>query len=203
VETGHLDGHAPKTSLQAFLPNREITGDRAVVEWVVHGARGTAIALTASADRAGTVRTEVTLGLMAPRVPHHAADGAAASAAARRARPRPAGAAGGERPRVDRRPGAPAGCGPHHRGARGSSATLISGYTCACATGASSAAFVGITVQLRPTWCGCCTSGSEAQVRASSTTGLCRQRLTRCRSARWTGQQTTTSVVLSRRIDRC
>jgi len=32
-----------------------------VVEWVVSGERGTAIALTASADRAGTVRTEVTL----------------------------------------------------------------------------------------------------------------------------------------------
>ncbi len=58
---GHLDGHAPKTTLQAFLPNREVTADRAVVEWVVHGARGTAIALTATADRAGTVRTEVTL----------------------------------------------------------------------------------------------------------------------------------------------
>jgi murein tripeptide amidase MpaA len=61
VEAGHLDGHAPKNSLQAFQPNREVTGDRAVAEWVVHGARGTAIALTASADRAGTVRTEVTL----------------------------------------------------------------------------------------------------------------------------------------------
>jgi murein tripeptide amidase MpaA len=61
VETGHLDGHAPKNSLQAFQPNREITGDRAVAEWIVHGARGTAIALTAHADRAGTVRTEVTL----------------------------------------------------------------------------------------------------------------------------------------------
>jgi hypothetical protein len=61
VEAGHLEGHAPKTSLQAFLPNREVTGDRAVVEWVVHGARGTAISLTATADRAGTVRTEVTL----------------------------------------------------------------------------------------------------------------------------------------------
>jgi hypothetical protein len=57
----HLEGHAPKASLQAFLPNREITGDRAVTEWVVRGARGTAIALTATADRAGTVRTEVTL----------------------------------------------------------------------------------------------------------------------------------------------
>jgi len=61
VEAGHLDGHAPKTSLQAFLPNREVTADRAVVEWVLHGPRGTAVALTATADRAGTVRSEVTL----------------------------------------------------------------------------------------------------------------------------------------------
>jgi murein tripeptide amidase MpaA len=58
---GHLEGHAPKTSLQAFVPGRELTGDRAVVEWVVNGARGTRIALTATADRAGTVRTEVAL----------------------------------------------------------------------------------------------------------------------------------------------
>jgi hypothetical protein len=61
VEAGHLEGHAPKTSLQAFLPNRDVTGDRAVVEWVVHGPRGTPIALSAHADRAGNVRTEVTL----------------------------------------------------------------------------------------------------------------------------------------------
>ncbi|MCC7150792.1 MAG: carboxypeptidase, partial [Rubrivivax sp.] len=60
-EGPHLEGHAPKTSLQAFLPHREITADRAVVEWIVHGARGTAISLTATADRAGTVRAEVTL----------------------------------------------------------------------------------------------------------------------------------------------
>ncbi len=57
----HLEGHAPKNSLLAFLPNRDITGDRAVVEWVVRGARGTAIALAATADRAGTVRCQVTL----------------------------------------------------------------------------------------------------------------------------------------------
>jgi murein tripeptide amidase MpaA len=61
VEGTHLEGHAPKSSLVAFLPNKEITGDRAVVEWVVRGARGVKIALTATADRAGTVRTEVTL----------------------------------------------------------------------------------------------------------------------------------------------
>ncbi len=57
----HLEGHAPKGSQQAFLPNREITADRAVAEWVVRGPRGAAIALSATADRAGTVRTEVTL----------------------------------------------------------------------------------------------------------------------------------------------
>ena len=58
---GHLEGHAPKTSQQAFLPGREITADRAVVEWVVSGPRGAAITLTATADRAGTVRSGITL----------------------------------------------------------------------------------------------------------------------------------------------
>jgi len=61
VEADQLEGHAPKSSLQAFLPSREITGDRAVTEWVVRGARGTPIALTAVAGRAGAVHTEVTL----------------------------------------------------------------------------------------------------------------------------------------------
>jgi murein tripeptide amidase MpaA len=60
-EGAHLEGHAPKQSLQAFLPSRDVTGDRAVAEWVVRGPRGSAIALAATADRAGTVRTEVTL----------------------------------------------------------------------------------------------------------------------------------------------
>jgi murein tripeptide amidase MpaA len=57
----HLEGHAPRNSLQAFQPSRDITADRAVVEWVVRGPRGTAIGLSASADRAGSVRVEVTL----------------------------------------------------------------------------------------------------------------------------------------------
>jgi murein tripeptide amidase MpaA len=61
VEGGHLEGHAPKTSQQAFLPNREITGDRAVAEWVVHAPIGSRLSLTARADRAGAVHTEVTL----------------------------------------------------------------------------------------------------------------------------------------------
>jgi murein tripeptide amidase MpaA len=57
----HLEGHAPKTSQQAFLPDRALTGDRAVVEWIVKAPVGTRLALVATADRAGTVRTEVTL----------------------------------------------------------------------------------------------------------------------------------------------
>jgi hypothetical protein len=56
-----LEGHAPTSSLLAFQQNKDLTGDRQVVEWIVRGPRGTAVALTASADRAGTVRTEVTL----------------------------------------------------------------------------------------------------------------------------------------------
>jgi murein tripeptide amidase MpaA len=57
----HLDGHAPNTSQLAFRPPPELTGDRAVAEWVVQAPVGTRLALTASADRAGRVRTEVTL----------------------------------------------------------------------------------------------------------------------------------------------
>ena len=47
--------------MQAFLPNREVTSDRAVVEWVVRAPKGTHLALTAHAERAGVVRTEVSL----------------------------------------------------------------------------------------------------------------------------------------------
>ena len=61
VEGPQLEGHAPKASLQAFLPNREVTGDRAVNEWVVRAPKGTRLAITARADRAGVVRTEVSL----------------------------------------------------------------------------------------------------------------------------------------------
>jgi murein tripeptide amidase MpaA len=61
IEGPQLDGHAPRNSLQAFLPGRQVTADRAVAEWVVTAPRGTRLALTAVADRAGTVRTEVTL----------------------------------------------------------------------------------------------------------------------------------------------
>jgi murein tripeptide amidase MpaA len=60
-EGPHLDGHAPKMSLQGFLPNRSVTSDRAVAEWVVRAPKGTRMALSARADRAGVVRAEVSL----------------------------------------------------------------------------------------------------------------------------------------------
>ena len=40
-----LEGHAPKISMQAFLPNPAITADRAVAEWVVRGPRGARLGL--------------------------------------------------------------------------------------------------------------------------------------------------------------
>lgn len=60
-EGPQLEGHAPKASLQAFLPTRELTADRAVAEWVVRAPRGSRLALSAHADRAGVVKTEVVL----------------------------------------------------------------------------------------------------------------------------------------------
>ncbi len=61
MEGPQLEGHAPKTSLNAFLPSREVTADRAVVEWVVRAPKGTRLVLSARADRAGVVRAEVSL----------------------------------------------------------------------------------------------------------------------------------------------
>ena len=61
MEGPQLEGHAPKNSLNAFLPNREVTADRAVGEWVVRAPPGTRLALSARADRAGAVRAEVVL----------------------------------------------------------------------------------------------------------------------------------------------
>ena len=61
IEGPQLEGHAPKTSLNAFLPSRDVTADRAVGEWVVRAPPGTRLALSARADRAGAVRAEVSL----------------------------------------------------------------------------------------------------------------------------------------------
>ena len=61
IEGPHLEGHAPKQSLLAFVPAKDITGDRAAAEWVVQAPPGTRLALSARAERAGVVRTEVRL----------------------------------------------------------------------------------------------------------------------------------------------
>ncbi len=61
MEGPQLEGHAPKSSLNAFLPSREVTADRAVGDWVVRAPRGTRLGLSARADRAGAVRAEVIL----------------------------------------------------------------------------------------------------------------------------------------------
>jgi murein tripeptide amidase MpaA len=61
IEGPQLEGHAPKNSLQAFLPTTDITADRAVAEWVVRAPRGTRLALSARAARAGAVKAEVVL----------------------------------------------------------------------------------------------------------------------------------------------
>lgn len=61
MEGPQLEGHAPKQSQLAFLGNKHVTGDRAVAEWVVRAPVGTRLALSASAERAGLIRTEVVL----------------------------------------------------------------------------------------------------------------------------------------------
>jgi hypothetical protein len=61
MEGPQLEGHAASNSLQAFLPYKTITGDRALNEWIVEAPVGTVLNLTAHAARAGTVRTAIVL----------------------------------------------------------------------------------------------------------------------------------------------
>jgi hypothetical protein len=61
MEGPQLEGHAATNSLQAFLPSKTITGDRALNEWIVQAPAGAVLHLTAHAARAGTVRTSLTL----------------------------------------------------------------------------------------------------------------------------------------------
>ena len=55
IEGGQLEGRANKPSLQAFLPNADLTGDRGQCEWTVRAPLGTQVALVARHDRAGRV----------------------------------------------------------------------------------------------------------------------------------------------------
>jgi hypothetical protein len=61
VEGAQLEGRASKPSLQAFLPNPDLTGDRGQCEWTVRGKAGTVVKLRARHDRAGRVEIDVPL----------------------------------------------------------------------------------------------------------------------------------------------
>jgi hypothetical protein len=61
VEGGQLEGRASKPSLQAFLPNAELTGDRGQCEWTVKAEPGASVRVTARHDRAGRVEVDIPL----------------------------------------------------------------------------------------------------------------------------------------------
>ena len=62
VEGAQLEGRASKPTLQAFLPQPELTGDRGQCEWTVRAAAGARVLLVARHDRAGRVSAPLTLG---------------------------------------------------------------------------------------------------------------------------------------------
>ena len=61
-DIGQLEGKSGKHTGVSFWPDYHVTDDRAKVEWIVQGKEGDRIDLVARHDRAGTVRTTVTLG---------------------------------------------------------------------------------------------------------------------------------------------
>lgn len=61
VEGAQLEGRASKPSLQAFLPNPDLTGDRGQCEWTIRGSAGGVVRVTARHDRAGRVEADITL----------------------------------------------------------------------------------------------------------------------------------------------
>jgi hypothetical protein len=60
-DLGQLEGKAYKHTGISFWPDYHVTDDRAKVEWVVRGASGSAVELTARHERAGTIRASVIL----------------------------------------------------------------------------------------------------------------------------------------------
>ena len=61
VEGGQLEGRASKATLQAFLPNLDLTGDRGQCEWTVRAVAGAVVTLAARHERAGRASAQVTL----------------------------------------------------------------------------------------------------------------------------------------------
>jgi hypothetical protein len=60
-ELGQLEGKAYKHTGVSFWPDRNVTDDRAKIEWIVSGKAGDEVRLTARHERAGTVRATVKL----------------------------------------------------------------------------------------------------------------------------------------------
>ena len=61
VEGGQLQGRANRASLQAFLPNADITGDRGQCEWTVAAPEGSTVTVVARHERAGRVEIPLVL----------------------------------------------------------------------------------------------------------------------------------------------
>jgi hypothetical protein len=61
VEGAQLEGRASKMTLQAFLPDLNVTADRGQCEWTVRAPRGTSLTLSARHERAGRAATALTL----------------------------------------------------------------------------------------------------------------------------------------------
>jgi murein tripeptide amidase MpaA len=61
VDGGQLEGRSNQVSQQAFIPKRDITGDRGSCEWIVRAKAGETLTLVARHERAGRVETNVVL----------------------------------------------------------------------------------------------------------------------------------------------
>jgi murein tripeptide amidase MpaA len=61
-ELGQLSGRALRNNMTLFGGGHDATVDRAKAEWIVRGPAGTVLPVVIRHPRAGTVRTEVTLG---------------------------------------------------------------------------------------------------------------------------------------------
>jgi len=61
VEGGQLEGRANKVTLQAFLPDLNLTGDRGQCEWTVRAPKGSVVNLSARHERAGRITHALTL----------------------------------------------------------------------------------------------------------------------------------------------
>ena len=61
LHAGELEGRAYKHSLVSFMTDGTPMGDRAKLQWLVHGPAGAQVPIVVRHDKAGTVRTSVTL----------------------------------------------------------------------------------------------------------------------------------------------